>query len=306
MNQPKVSIVILNWNGMIDTIECIESLKKIDYKNYEIVIVDNASTGDDIKVLTEKYGDSIHLIANKQNLGFPEGCNVGMRYAFNNNAMYSLLLNNDVIVDSKFLSSLVEVAESDKKIGIIGSKIYYYYQPDKIQAAGGKIIWWLGFLMTYGEEIDKGQYDKIAERDYLYGTSMMIKKDVVEKISYMDPFYFFGVEEYDYCTRAKKAGFKIIYVPESKVWHKVGASSSKVGEYAETKIKIRKTGGFGMYRYFWRLFKTHCPPILFIFPFIGAAVFRMHWLSNALKDIRQGQGRDMIKATLKRIKLIFG
>jgi GT2 family glycosyltransferase len=194
MNYHKVSIIILNWNGYEDTIECIESLKKITYPNYEVIIVDNASSGDDVRILKEKYGGYIHMIANDQNYGFPEGNNIGMRYALGKGTDYLLLLNNDTVVDPEFVTEMVKVAESNPAVGIAGSKIYYYHYPNIIQAAGGKITWWLGYIDTYGEEDDVGQYDDIAERDYVYGTSFLIKKAVIDKISFMDPYFFFSVE----------------------------------------------------------------------------------------------------------------
>lgn len=271
MNYRKVSIIILNWNGLDDTIECLESLKKITYPNYEVIVVDNASSGNDLEVLRERYGDYILIIANDENYGYPEGNNIGMRYALNKGVEYVLLLNNDTIVDPDFLSELVKVAESDSSAGIMGSKVQYYYHPNTIQAAGGKIRWWLGVIKTYGG-MDMGQYEEIAERDFVYATSALIKREVTEKIGLLDPFFFFGVEEFDYCTRAKRAGFKIIYVPKSKIWHKAGASKAKLAEHPEALNLILKKGGFLNCRYYFVLFRKHVPPPLFIIAFLGYIV----------------------------------
>lgn len=285
MNYPKVSIIILNWNGLEDTIECLESLRKITYPNYEVIVMDNASSGDDVRILREQYGEYIHVIANDQNYGYPEGNNIGMRYALGKGADYLLLLNNDTVVDSEFLTEMVKVAESDPSIGIAGSKVYYYHYPNRIQSAGGQIRWWLGIIEVYEAKEDVGQYDDIAERDFVYGTSILIKKAVVDKIAFLDPYYFFGVEEYDYCTQAKLAGFKIIYVPQSKIWHKVGASKAKLPQFPETQSLIKKKRGQGDYKYYYRLFRTYCPPVLFIFPFmlrvslVGILLLRL-WEGN--------------------------
>jgi len=156
---PKVSIIILNWNGLKDTTECLESLKKVTYPNYEVIAMDNGSQGSDVQVLQEKFGDYIHLIQNDKNYGFPEGCNIGMRYALIRGADCILLLSNDTVVDSEFLTEMVKVAEADSSIGITRSKIYYYYELNRIQAVGRKINWWLGDIETYGEEEDGGQYN---------------------------------------------------------------------------------------------------------------------------------------------------
>ncbi len=308
-----VSIIILNWNGWEDTIECLESLYQINYNNYDVILIDNDSQDDSIQKLKEyakgelevnsrfisektenkpiqflentrresetSYSSKnlakipsnkkLTIIKNDVNEGFPGGCNLGMEYALNKNTDYILLLNNDVVVNKNFLNELVNFSETDSTIGIVGSKIYSYNEPNILQAAGGKIGWYSGNIVTYGfQEVDKGQYDKIAERDYVWGTSFLLKQEVLNKISFMDTTFFFGVEEYDYCTRAKKAGFKIFYVPKSKIWHKQGASSKKLIEYPETLEIIRKTGGLNYYKYYYKLFQKHGPPILFIIPFI--------------------------------------
>jgi GT2 family glycosyltransferase len=128
----------------------------------------------------------------------------------------------------------------------------------------------------------------MAERDFLYGTSFLIKKAVIDKISFMDPYFFFSVEEYDYCTRAKRAGFKVMYVPQSKIWHKGGASSAKLPQFPETQSLLKKKGGAGEYKYYYRLFRTHCPPVLFVFPFF----FCMVWLSLLGQLVRLLWRRD--------------
>lgn len=307
MNYPKVSIIILNWNGVEDTVECLESLKKITYLNYEVIVIDNASSGDDVRILNEKYGDYIHIVANDQNYGFPEGNNIGIRYALGKGTDYVLLLNNDVVVDPEFLTELVDVAESDPSVGITGSKIYFYYHPNTIQAAGGKIRWWLGDIESYGNEEDIGQYDKVTKRDFVYGTSFLIKKQVIEKISFMDPFFFFGVEEFDYCTRAKRASFRVIYVPGSKVWHKAGASKAKLSQYPETLSLIKKKGGFRLYKYYYRFFRQYCPPVLFIFPFLsyilGVALLRPAFQLVLRGDFRK-IGRAVKANTLELLRWI--
>lgn len=288
MSFPKVGIIILNWNGWQDTIECLESLYQINYPTYHVIIVDNGSSDESLEKITEycagkltiesdffKYkldnkpikvtqytreeieaeellgkdipnsslNRELVIIKNEKNYGFPEGNNIGIKYASRMNTDYFLLLNNDTIVDPNFLTELIRVAGSSPSIGLLGPKIYFYYRPNVIQATGGKIIWWAGLILVYGNKEDRGQYDEITERDFLFGTSFLIKRVVLEKISFMDPYFFFGLEEYDYCHRAKKAGFKILYVPKSNVWHKVGASRAKVPQYSETAELITKKAG---------------------------------------------------------------
>jgi len=266
---PKVSVVILNWNGLKDTIECLESLKKITYPNYEVIVVDNASAGDDVKVLRERYEDYVHIISNQKNYGYAEGNNIGMRYALGNDCDYVLLLNNDTIVDTDFLSELVKVGESDEKIGIEAGKVYFYDSPNRLQTVGGKINWWSGRLQHYGKAEDIGQFDQITRRDWVYATAMLIKRRVMEKVSLLDPAFFFGIEEYDYCTSATRAGFKVVYVPTSKVWHKVGASRKKLPDFPETQNLIKRQTGALQYKHFYRLFRKHSPRPLFLFAYLN-------------------------------------
>jgi hypothetical protein len=264
---PCVVIVLLNWNGYQDTLECIESLKKITYSNYKVVVVDNASSGDDIARLNEQIG--LTILANNKNLGFPGGCNVGMQYAMGYGADYIVLLNNDTIVAPDFLAELVKTAESDKNIGIVGSTTYYYYQQNKIQYNGGKINWWLGINNSYlCNEIDNRQYFKPIERDYVPATSCLIKREVIEKVGYLDESYFFAIEEFDYCTRVKRAGYKVVYQPFSMIWHKWNASGKKVSKYPETEKLIRQKVGVRAYKLWWKLYKTYSPKVWFAIPFL--------------------------------------
>lgn len=234
MNHPKVSIITLNWNGLDDTTECLESLKKVTYPNYEVIVVDNGSEGNDAQVLKEKFGDYIQLIQNDKNYGFGEGFNTGIRYVLaNSQPKYILIVNNDVVVDSNFLDELVRVAEGDERIGIVGPKIYYYdYEgrKDIIWSAGGKIRQWaLKIHRQIGEnDEDLPKYQYVTSVDWITGAVLMFKSRVTEKVGLLNPWYFVGHEEIEYCLKARKHGFKIVYVPTAKAWHKVGVSARKL------------------------------------------------------------------------------
>jgi GT2 family glycosyltransferase len=270
------------------------------------VVVDNKSSGNDVAVLKEKFGGSIYLIANDKNLGFPGGVNVGIKDAQLRNADYLLLLNNDVTVDADFVYEMVRLAESDETIGVMGSKIYYYDYPNIIQSAGGTINWWIGYIKLYGGgEEDKGQLDQTAERDYVWGTSIMIPSKVVEKIGYFDPHFFFGVEEYDYCTRAKRAGFKVMYVAKSKVWHKLGASRAKLPKFPETQALIKNERGFNNSKFYYHLYKTYCPPILFLFPLFVCTILRPELIARFFRRVRNGEWGYLFNVLQQRIKKLF-
>lgn len=287
--QSKVSIRTLNWNGLANTTECLESLKKITYPNYDVIVVDNGSKGDDVKVLREKFKSYVYIIENDKDYGFAEGSNIGIRYALKNlNSDYILLLDNDTTVDPEFLTELVKVAESDPKIGIVGSLVYYHNEPKKIWFGGGKINWWEG--ATYHlhlNEIDNGQINEIKEVDYIVGCALMAKREVFEKIGLLDLEYFIYFEETDFCVRAKRAGYKIVFVPGSKIWHKI--SSSGGGEFSPT------------FAYYYTrnkilFMKKNAPKLCWVtFPFFFIGYFIKH-LSINIKKGRFDVVRSMLKA----------
>jgi hypothetical protein len=222
VSYPRVSIIILNWNGLEDTTECLESLKKITYPNYEVIVVDNGSKGNDAQVLKERFDSYIHLIQNDRNYGYTRGNNIGIRYAlYNSQPDYFLILNNDVVVSPDFLTEMVEVAEGDDSIGIVGPKVYYYDFPNIIDSAGMKTNVWLGYFGSIGNKhLDAGQYDTQQEVDSISGCCLLVKKEVIHQVGMFDESFFSYWDEVDYCFRAKRAGFRIIYVPQAIAWHK--------------------------------------------------------------------------------------
>ena len=233
MNCPKVSIIILNWNGLEDTAECLESFKKVTYPNYEVIVVDNGSEGNDAEVLKEKFGDYIQLVQNDENLGCAKGFNVGIIYALENSRPdYIMIMNNDMVVAPDFLDELVRVAEGDTQIGIVGPKIYYYDykgRNDVIWSAGGKIRRWaLKVHRQMGEnDDDLPKYQTLTSVDWITGAVLMLKSCLIEKVGLLNPWYFIGHEDIEYCLKARKHDFKIVYVPAARVWHKVGVSVKK-------------------------------------------------------------------------------
>lgn len=271
-NWPRISIIMLNWNSIDDTRECLESLRKVTYPNYDIIVVDNGSEGDDAKLLSSEYGNQAMIISNAENLGFPEGNNVGIRQALKKGSDYCLLLNNDTIVDPEFLGELVEVVK-DPSIGVVGSKIYNYYDSNRIDSTGGSAWYWLMLFKTKGYEKDVGQFDTVEDRDYIFANSMLIKREVFEKVGLLDPAFFFGAEEYDFCIRVKRHGYRIVYVPTSKIWHKSGRCRAKLKDYPETQKLIKKKMGVGYYKYIYSLSRKHFPPVLFLIPFTSYYLF---------------------------------
>jgi GT2 family glycosyltransferase len=224
---PKVVVVVLNWNGKKDTFECLQSLEHLDYPNYEIIVVDNASTDGSQKFIKENF-PRITLIENERNLGFGGGLNVGIVKARNRGADYVLCLNNDVIVDRRILIELVKVGELSDKIGGLCPMEYYYSEPNRINYAGGIVRLVGGRIYGHGE-LDKGQFDKVRETWLLCGPAMMLKLKALSDVGIFDTSYFYGPEDTDLTLRLIKKGYTIMFVPSAKLWHKRrGAVGGKI------------------------------------------------------------------------------
>lgn len=229
MKYPKVSIIVLNWNGLEDTTKCLDSLRQITYPDYEVIVVDNASAGDDVAVLKKNYGEYIHLIENDENYGYSEGNNIGMRYALEKGADYILILNNDTVVDPRFLDELVAVAGENANIGVVGSKLYDMTHPDVLQGAGGKLNWYLEHRQRGQGKKDRGQFDEVADVDFLGGSCMLVRKEAIEKSGLLPTEYFLQWEDIDYCIGVRRQGFRCVYAPKAKIWHKLSASFDRAG-----------------------------------------------------------------------------
>ena len=229
----KVGIVLVNYNGLKFQQQCLDTLKKISYDNYEIIVVDNGSTDGSVEVVKENFKDVVILETGKNN-GFARGCNIGIKYAIDNACEYILLLNNDTEVDKEFLSNMMDVAEKDSK-NIVTCKMYYYNPSDIIWSAGGAIKWNKGITYHFGEdkpdtyETEKGKYVEFTP-----GCCILAYKDAFKDIGYLDEKYFMYYEDTDFCVRAKLNNYKIWYEPTSKLYHKVSSSSG--GEYSKLSV----------------------------------------------------------------------
>lgn len=216
----KVAIIIVNWNGKKDTLECLRSLKA---KDHEIIVVDNGSTDNSLSVLMEAF-PSISYIDAMDNLGFAAANNLGIQLAMKKGADLFFLLNNDTIVPADIIDQITRAIRQKPEGGIFGAKIFSYAERDKIDHFGGM---WNPSLCEF-ESIGKNKkdvgFDAMQPVDYVCGCAMAIKKEVIEKIGFLEDKFFLLWEESDYCTRAKKAGFSIWTMPKVHVFHKISAS----------------------------------------------------------------------------------
>lgn len=223
-----VYIIVLNWNGWQDTIECIESCQRLAYPSFRILVVDNASTDGSLAIIRKRFPD-ICFIQNDANLGYAGGNNAGIAYAFDHGAEYVWLLNNDTVIDSLALSELVNAVEAEPAAGMAGSLILYYDRPNFICFAGGFLNWQDGTTFHIGKgERDVGKYDTPLEVEFVSGCSLLVSRRVVESVGKLNEDYFLYYEETDWCARALRGGFKNLCVPRSKVYHKESPSTGGI------------------------------------------------------------------------------
>lgn len=221
---PLVSIITVNYNGLIYTEALLLSLQKITYSPIEIIVVDNAST-QPATSLMEKF-PYIHLIESKDNLGFAGGNNLGLQMA---KGKYFFLLNNDTETAPDFIEPIIKLMETQPQIGLVSSKLVYFSNPGILQFAGShgiNMYTGRGFAIGHNE-MDKPDFDRSYKTQLAHGAAMMISREVVEKVGLMADLYFLYYEETDFCERVKKAGFEIWYCGSSKVYHKESMSVGK-------------------------------------------------------------------------------
>lgn len=268
----KIGIVILHYGSWTNTGECLDSiqdnwLKEIDA---QIVLVINPQAG---KKGNGKYTyhfkkkfPNISIIENNENIGFSKAVNLGLNKALKLCCSYVILVNNDTIFSPNLINDLVNCAKENPKAGLVSPKIYFAkgfefhkerYKKEEI----GKIIWYAGGIIDWKniyaghrgvDEVDSGQFDEIGETSFSTGCCMLITKEAIEKIGYLDKEYFLYFEDVDYSLRAKRAGFQVIYNPKAFLWHKNAASSGKPGSVLHQYYLTRNRLYFGFkYASFW-------------------------------------------------------
>lgn len=221
---PRISVVILNWNGRDDTLACLDSVSRIEYPSFDVIVADNGSDDGSVSAVREQFPGA-HIIENGANLGFAGGNNPAISYALTSGADFILLLNNDTVVDRSILAAFVDAAARMPHAGIFGAKIYYFTKKNTLWYAGG---WWNQRDLRFGDfganEIDYGQFDEISTTDWVIGCALFARAEVFKNIGLLEEKFFLNYEEIDFCFRARRAGYDCAYTPFARLWHKVSAS----------------------------------------------------------------------------------
>jgi hypothetical protein len=216
---PLVSIVILNWNGLDDTLKCLDSVKELKYENYEVIVIDNGSEGS-LKPLEKRVGKNIQLVKNAVNKGFAGGEVSALPYC---NGEYVLLLNNDATIDKHAITRAVETFSLDEKIAVVGSRSYSVDEDSEVTH---------GFhsfqrVDPITAEVATYKTDDAKNVDWptVSGSGVMIKRSAIDTVGYFDERFFAYYEETDLFARYLRAGLRVVYNPAFIIWHKDGAST---------------------------------------------------------------------------------
>lgn len=227
MNQrPDISIITINYNGLEETCQLIESLQQHPQDcPYELIVVDNGSIRDEALLLRKKY-PGVLLIRSEQNVGFSGGNNLGIQAATGKSIF---LLNNDTLITANDLKYLHERLYSSPNIGAVSPKIKFAFPPRHIQFAGFTPLskYTLRNRAIGYNEADEGQFDTPQETNCLHGAAMMVKREVIERVGIMPEIYFLYYEEMDWCTQISRQGYQLWYEPRCTIYHKESRSTGK-------------------------------------------------------------------------------
>jgi len=256
-----VAIVIVDYNSIEDTRECLQSLLKIKHQTfkYSVIVVDNGSK-ELFSLPPGLKADNIEILRSESNLGFTGGNNLGLRYAVDKlHPDYLLLLNNDTLVDPDFLEKMMERIRSDVSIGLVGAKTYFvkdreYHLQSYDKSELGNVIWFAGGSIDWPnlaafhrgvDEVDRGQFDDLDQTDFVTGCTFLMPISVLERVGYLDEKYFLYLEDVDYSQRVKQAGYRLSVCSQALVWHKNAGSSGGAGSLVHRYYQTRNRLFFG-------------------------------------------------------------
>ncbi len=245
---PFVYVLTLNWNGRDHLEEFCKSILALDYPDFRVAVIDNASSDRSVDFLRERF-PTIEIIQNETNLGYAAGYNVGIKKAYEAGAAFFFILNNDTIIPPSSLRKLVDVALTDEKIGFVSGKVYFAENREMLQTAGKRDRLWKATVVNIGQnEVDRGQYEEQCDQEYLDDVFWLVKRDVYEKLGGYDPEFFLYWEETDWCARAREGGFRLVYTPAARIYHK-GSLSTGGGSNPRKSFFLRRNAVLFYWRY---------------------------------------------------------
>ena len=234
-----VNLFVLNWNGRDLTLDCLSSLEKITYPNVKVYVIDNGSSDNSVTEIQNQFPD-FEIIQLPENYGFSRGNNAGFQLV-KQKADFTIFLNNDTVVDPYFVEPLINEMESNSTVKQATPKIFYADDLEYIWFGGGKINLWAGWIRHLGiRQKDSTQFSFNRNVDYATGCCVCMRTEDFESIGMFDESFFMYGEDVDLSLRFRDQGGQILFVPESKIWHKV---SSSIGAQFSIRKWIRKNIG---------------------------------------------------------------
>jgi len=231
-DRPRVAGIVLNYNGKDVTLLTLASLLESRYSALDLVLVDNGSSDGTAEAVAEAF-PQVPILRIAENRGPVPGMNLGLRWALDRDYDYLLLLNDDIEVDPRMVDELVAAVEEDPRIGSVGPKAYYYEDRQRLWSTGGIIRFMESVNRERGNgKIDRGQYDRDGEVDYLTGCALLMRREALEATGYFDPIFALSVEDADWGVRMRRAGYRSVYAHRAVLWHMVSATT---GTYTPAK-----------------------------------------------------------------------
>jgi hypothetical protein len=307
----KLAIILVNWNSYQLTNDTLQSLYQTSYQDYDIICVDNASTDDSLNQLKTNHAGIIILTCD-QNTGFTGGNNKGMQYALAHGYAYTLLLNNDVAVESDFLEPLVQALDANENLGAVQPLIYFHHDRTLIWNAGSRYNKWLGVTKTIGynkkdndqKERYQNQGDTKATQPiqniaWITGCAFMVKNEVLKKVGLLYEPFFIYYEDVDLSFRIKNAGYDLGYTPASVIYHIAGMSHKSSKKTAEGYVSP-KVHYLNARNHIWLLKKytniLHAPTVIlyqsiYYLSVTGYFIIRGRW--QKIKALYKGIGEGL-------------
>jgi GT2 family glycosyltransferase len=278
---PRIAAVVVNYNGKDITLQALASLRGMTYGAFDLVHLDNASTDGSSEAVAAAFPD-VRQMRVEVNRGSSSGYAAGFRWAFENGYDYVLLLNNDIEVEPDMLTRMVEVAESDPRIGCVGPKCYFWGERQRLWSTGGILRFRESITRERGYgEIDRGQYDQDADVDYINGCAILIRREAAEAAGMWDSIFFICVDDADFCTRLRRQGFRCVYAHRAVLYHMVAYSTG--GYTPGRNFELGRSSAIYVRRYArpWQW--------LSFFGF-SAAAFAVAWL----RELRRGNQKAAV------------
>lgn len=259
--KPKVVVIIVIWNGLEDTLECLRSLLQDGYPNFEIVVVDNGSTDGSAEALREKKFP-VRILSAPSNLGFTGGNNLGLAEAQRMGARYAFLLNNDTTLEKGAIGALVEAAEAREGAGICAPVMHYFDEPSKIWFAGSRLSLNRAEA-SHDLSIHPNRTSAPYHTPWVSGCAMLVRMLAVEQVGGFDDRFYLTWEDVDWCVRMRSEGWFVMVVPKARIFHKCARSGSRLkgirSYYAvrNSLLLASKHAGFGYCSAFVHVMARH-------------------------------------------------